>query len=225
MKPACSILVVSPDRGLSRQVTDHLPDCESTVSHDFFHGKEILDAERPDLLLTEVKLGVYNGLHLAIRADRLGIPAIVVGDADPVLEAEAERHRASYLVTPVTRAALVALIEKSLHRSRRTRRASRKHVPSLEGVAEEVPVHLVDVSYEGMRLETPAAETPLPDSFVVQLPQFQFSCLVRLVWSGQPADAAPGLRQYGAVIESTDPVAAQEWRGLVDALPGLAITA
>jgi hypothetical protein len=53
--------------------------------------------DRLSLLISEVRLGNYNGLHLGIRAKARGIPAIVVGDHDPVLEREAEGLGIRYL--------------------------------------------------------------------------------------------------------------------------------
>jgi hypothetical protein len=52
---------------------------------------------RPRLLIAELKLGEYNGLHLALRARVDGIPAIVIGASDSVWQAEAERLGACYL--------------------------------------------------------------------------------------------------------------------------------
>jgi DNA-binding response OmpR family regulator len=52
---------------------------------------------RPDLLVTELKLGEYNGLHIALRARAEGIPAIVLGPADPVLAQDAVAIGATYL--------------------------------------------------------------------------------------------------------------------------------
>jgi DNA-binding NtrC family response regulator len=48
-----------------------------TVTSTFQVAKTFL-ANGPDLLVTELKLGDYNGLHLALRAAALGIPAIVI---------------------------------------------------------------------------------------------------------------------------------------------------
>jgi hypothetical protein len=50
-----------------------------------------------DLLITEVKLGAYNGLHLAVRALAAGIPSIVLGPDDVGLEHDAARLGAAYV--------------------------------------------------------------------------------------------------------------------------------
>jgi CheY-like chemotaxis protein len=50
-----------------------------TVTPSFQVAKTFL-AGAPDVLLTELKLGDYNGLHLALRASALGIPSIVIAE-------------------------------------------------------------------------------------------------------------------------------------------------
>ena len=49
----------------------------------------------PDMLVVQLKLGEYNGLHLALRASRLDIPAVVIGD--PLFRNEAEHLGAMYV--------------------------------------------------------------------------------------------------------------------------------
>jgi DNA-binding response OmpR family regulator len=53
----------------------------------------------PSLLISEVRLGEYNGLHLAMRARASGIPAIILGETDPVTEREAHKLGAAYVRT------------------------------------------------------------------------------------------------------------------------------
>jgi DNA-binding NtrC family response regulator len=57
----------------------------------FDDALQALRAWRPDLLATEVRLGDYNGLHLALRAHDLypELPILVIGsDRDGASEAE-----------------------------------------------------------------------------------------------------------------------------------------
>ena len=59
---------------------------------------------RPDLIVTQLRLGPYNGLHLVLRGRRLdpSLPAIIIArHPDPVLQLEAERLNAVYLQQPV----------------------------------------------------------------------------------------------------------------------------
>jgi DNA-binding NtrC family response regulator len=70
---------------------------------DFLCAKHEVDTHPPQLLVTQLKLGAFNGLHLVARARGRGLtsPAIVVGDADCVLADEARQLEARYLVTPL----------------------------------------------------------------------------------------------------------------------------
>jgi hypothetical protein len=53
--------------------------------------------EQPDLLVTEIRLAAYNGLHLALRAQARGIRAIILAPPDRLFQRDAERFGAVYL--------------------------------------------------------------------------------------------------------------------------------
>jgi len=70
---------------------------------------------RPDIIVTDVRLGAFNGLQLAMLARDVRPDARVVvfsGFDDPVLKEEARRIGATYLTKPVTGQALIALIDQ-----------------------------------------------------------------------------------------------------------------
>jgi DNA-binding NtrC family response regulator len=80
-------------------------------------GRALLDEEvQPDLLITDVRLGNFNGLQLlAMRP--LSIPAIVVtGFPDPVLEAEARQFGATFVLKPFEPAELLTIVEELLQK-------------------------------------------------------------------------------------------------------------
>jgi DNA-binding response OmpR family regulator len=70
---------------------------------DFLCAKREVDAHPPQLLVTQLKLGAFNGLHLVARARGRGLTAraIVIGDADCVLADEARQLDAQYVVGPL----------------------------------------------------------------------------------------------------------------------------
>jgi DNA-binding response OmpR family regulator len=71
----------------------------------------------PDLLITDVRLGAYNGLHLIARAraHRRHIPAIVLtAFPDDVIRAEARQMGAIYLEKPVDSERLLATVARAL---------------------------------------------------------------------------------------------------------------
>jgi CheY-like chemotaxis protein len=77
-------------------------------------GKRALEEGAPDLLITDVRLGEFNGLHLVAMSAR-PIPAIVVtAYVDPALEADAHQLGAHYLVKPIAPTALLTLVEDLL---------------------------------------------------------------------------------------------------------------
>ncbi len=84
-----------------------------TVTSSFHEGRDRLSLASPDLLVTEVKLGEYNGLQLAARARQMGTPAIVIGPPDIVLERDAEQLDALYVST-VRKNDLLAIVEHVL---------------------------------------------------------------------------------------------------------------
>ena len=49
------------------------------------------------MVITQLRLQEYNGLHLALRARQAGIPAVVVGEPDAVLERDAEQLGATFV--------------------------------------------------------------------------------------------------------------------------------
>jgi ActR/RegA family two-component response regulator len=219
------VLVVAPTRALARELAAALKSAgyAPIVVSDFVVAKTLLEA-RPDFLISELKLGAYNGLHLAIRAAGQGTPAIIVGDADPVLQAEAERYKAAFLTTPLDPERVLVLMRRIPASSRRKRRSPRKQVAVLDAYANEVHARLLDVSYEGMRIEATENElAALPPRFTVRLPLFNFSCRVQRVWTARPSADGPGVA-CGAELSTSDADTAIAWRILVDSLPGAALT-
>jgi DNA-binding response OmpR family regulator len=92
------VLVVAHSRGFADTLLPVLnPNgYQVVVADSFITGKQQL-MRHPQLLITELRLGEYNGLHLALRAQSEGVPAIVIGDADPVLQRDAVGFGATYL--------------------------------------------------------------------------------------------------------------------------------
>lgn len=222
------ILLVSSPGGFSVTLASPLAAAgyEPVLASDFASAKAVL-SERPDLLIADVKLGAYNGLHLAIRAASIGTPAIIVGDPDRVLEAEAEQQHAMYLTTPLDAERSLSVVSRVLEASRQTRRSARKQVPWLDALVDDIQARLVDVSYDGMRIETAAPQhTALPLYFVVRLPQFNFACRVQRVWMApvMGSNAGGAVVWCGATVAASDREASSAWRNLVDRIPPLSTT-
>lgn len=86
---------------------------ELAIVTTFAAAKALLETE-PALVIAEVKLGEYNGLHLALKARAAGIPAIVIGPRDPVLRKDAEELGASYVTSVLRRRQMLDLVAERL---------------------------------------------------------------------------------------------------------------
>ena len=51
----------------------------------------------PGVVITDLKLGEYNGLHLAVRANSTHIPVLVLGERDTFFEREARQLGTTYI--------------------------------------------------------------------------------------------------------------------------------
>jgi len=93
-----NLLLVAPT---PRVVTTVFPwlesrGCDVTIATSFATAKTQLE-EDPALVISDVQLADYNGLQLALRARSRGIPTIILGNADPVLQRDASQLGAVYL--------------------------------------------------------------------------------------------------------------------------------
>src|SRR5690349_967906 len=99
------VLIVDDDPSLVDAIARRFSDAGlDVVAHTTFEGgRQALRSERFDALLTDVRLGAFNGLQLAVAArDSNPKMKIVVfsGFDDPVLQSEAEHVGATFLVKP-----------------------------------------------------------------------------------------------------------------------------
>ena len=119
-----SALVVNPTLSEALSTVELLTaqGFEVTVAETFAKAKDRLTARPPALLVTEIRLGEYNGLHLVLRgkAQRSSMAALVVsGVTDPVLQTEAEAMGATFLVKPFTNTELLAAVSRTLFQNDR----------------------------------------------------------------------------------------------------------
>jgi DNA-binding NtrC family response regulator len=114
-----SVLVVDDDRQVLKYLTELLREAgyDTVTCERFTDAKTILSTTRPDLLLTDIRLGAYNGLQLAIFAQSRhpGIPIVVLtGYEDPTLRKQAQASGAAFLVKPVRREELLNKIAATI---------------------------------------------------------------------------------------------------------------
>ena len=82
---------------------------ELAIVTTFTAAKALLET-KPALVISELKLGEYNGLHLALKARAVGIPAIIVGPQDTVLQKDAGDLGATYLTTVLRRSEVLDMV-------------------------------------------------------------------------------------------------------------------
>jgi DNA-binding NtrC family response regulator len=119
------VLIVDDDKRLLRLLVRLLvrEGYEVRGRDDFKQAMEQLVDGWPDILLTDVRLGSYNGLQLAIiaRERNPGMATVVMtGHDDPVLHEEATRSGARYVTKPLRPTELLDTVALALAESRRS---------------------------------------------------------------------------------------------------------
>ncbi len=191
---------------------------EVTVARGFQEAVALLKHHSPDVLISELQLGMYNGLHLAIR-HRTSHPmmrcVILSQTFDPVLAAEARACGATYGTIPADDRQLVELVTGQLAEKQPPRRWPRKRPadPLVVKIADRSAL-VLDLSYGGMRLETQDLAA-LPGPLEIIFPESGIAISAEAVWS-QPGPV--GSWWFGATVAGLEQSRQQEWRQLVDAV-------
>jgi hypothetical protein len=128
-----SALVVAPTHIIASKLFAWLTDAgwAPLIVPSFLDAKQHLE-QNPSLMIAEVRLGEYNGLHLALRAQVRGIPVVVIGECDSVLQREAEDVGAAYMPPDVEAQQLISGIQRlaeTLHEREPWRRADLPFLP------------------------------------------------------------------------------------------------
>ena len=110
------VLIVDDDEALLQLLTGWVRDAghEVVPFSSFETAKTYLATARPDVMISDVRLGAFNGLQLVVFAklQRPEMIAIVsTGYDDPVLREEASKTGAAYLVKPFTAGQLLHSID------------------------------------------------------------------------------------------------------------------
>jgi DNA-binding response OmpR family regulator len=113
-------LVVEPDLSDLRLVLSAFDRLgfDIDVAHTFKEARAVLEQAPPTLLVTALKLQDYNGLHLVLRARATWprLAALITSHVeDTVLQQEASRLRATFVVLPTTGEELAAAVLRTLY--------------------------------------------------------------------------------------------------------------
>jgi DNA-binding response OmpR family regulator len=222
MKLPYRIIVLDDDEDTLSGVVELLRDSghHVTGAATFDAAKRLLAVSPFDLLISDVRLRAFNGLHLVMqaRADHPEMAVIIMtGFDDPLIDLEAHRYHADLVRKPIRPAEFRRTVTAALASVRRQRRWPRKRV--VGGFRVTIggrPAAVVDVSYGGLRLELPQGE-PLPDAFDVEVAGIGLHLEVEGVWS-QASPSASGTVCCGATLSAEHSPAARTWRSIVDRL-------
>ena len=221
MRQPFRILVLDDDEHALAGIVELLRDAgyNVTAAATYDAGKRLLGLSSYDLLITDVRLRGFNGLHL-VKQSRVDYPEmavmIITGYEEPMMELEAGRYHAQFIRKPINPQAFLNAVQESLGNVRRQRRWPRKRVVGgFRVTAAGRPAAVVDVCYGGLRLELPG-RTTLPSTFDVEVAGIGLHLEVEPVWS-QPSDDLAGT-VFGAALSSDATPAARTWRAIVDRL-------
>jgi DNA-binding response OmpR family regulator len=214
------ILVVGTTAERIARVTDPLTDAYDVFTAvGFREALQALGDRSPSLMISEVRLEEFNGLHLMIRAQtsHSAMRVILIDrTSDPVLQSEAHRHGALYLVEPVDGVELLEHVSRMQSEVTPHRRFPRKSLAVDQLVAQvargSVPV--VDLSYGGLRLEV-LDPSDVGSGIDVIVPGFEVAVRARPVWT---CPAPSGRFWCGAELSESNPQAVSVWRRLVDSV-------
>lgn len=220
---AALILLVHADVPTLRRLESLLSkDYLVTTASSFQDAQQLLQAVSPDLLIADIRLESFNGLHLAVRSrfDHPSRPIIIThAFHDPVLESEARRQGALFVVNPLDDAEFVQRVHSTLERNRHTqttvRRWPRKRAfDEVEAQTAAARAVIADMSYGGLRLVFETA-CDVPSTFDVMLPGSGIRLRAYRVWTGW---SATNDFQCGAELAEIGTLSA--WRDFVDAVAG-----
>lgn len=221
MKLPYRILVLDDDEHALSGIVELLRDAghHVTGAATYDAAKRLLAVSAFDLLVSDVRLRSFNGLHLVMqsRADHPDMAIIIItGYDDPMIDLEAHRYHAELVHKPIKPGEFLKTVSATLASVRRQRRWPRKRVVGgFRVTIDGKPAAVVDVSYGGLRLELPD-QRPLPDAFDVEVTGIGLHLECHSVWT-QPAGPLAGT-VCGAALTADHTPSARTWRAIVDRL-------
>jgi DNA-binding response OmpR family regulator len=215
------ILVLDDDPHALDGIAELLRDggYEVTPVADYLAAKQQLHENRFDLLVSDVRVRSFNGLHLVMQCRREHPDMalmIMTGYDDALMQIEAGRYNAAFVRKPIEPTEFLRSVTTCLGNVRRQRRWPRKRV--VGGFRVTVaghPAAVIDVGYGGLRLEMPAVDT-LPQTFSVEVTGIGLNLEVEPVWWSRATRGNAVI--CGAALASDSTPAARTWRTIVDRL-------
>ena len=169
------------------------------------------------LLIVDADHAFKRGLHPPAEARH--VPTIVIGGSAAGSSAEGISGQTVYLTRPIDRAVFGCFVSMAILDNRPARRSTRKLVNRFDAVVNGVPSHILDVSFEGLRLEVAGERrAALPPYFTVRVPLVGVAVTVQRMWSRSAAKRHPAI-WYGAALSQNRIAINEAWRRFVDTVP------
>ena len=184
-------------------------------------ARALLRQVRPDMLVSSVRLGEYNGFQLVImvRQEHGPLPTFVVGEADLLTDAQAERTGAQ-LITETLRAPDLAALVMRAFRSEAPRRwrRIRPHRPIVaevragNGQAAGIGT-VVDIGVGGMGLKlVHELAEGFPRTLEVTFPAYRVTVPAERVWHREQ----DGEIRCGVVVPLATPGSSGTWMKVIE---------
>ncbi|HET7617035.1 MAG TPA: response regulator [Vicinamibacterales bacterium] len=176
-----------------------------------------LDHWPADLMIVPMRVGTASGLQmiLACRTKHPELAGMIITEQDPhVLDMDAWRHGIAVISSAADAESFLMVVAEQIAGIKRRQRWPRKRV------MDQIPVNVagssgrvVDVSYGGLRMELPSADSTLPARVTIDLPELRLRIRAQLVWSARGED---GTSYVCGVAVAEDAGTTLRWRQFVD---------
>jgi len=223
------ILLVNGDKKELHQIESVLiaAGCLVVGASSLRRAARLLNSVIPNLLIAKTRLrnvADVEGLHLAGlgRRDHPNLPVIIThGSPDPDLEREATSRGMAFIVNPLGNPTFLELVAAVLGERRpphaMVRQWPRKRVVApVPARVDTAPAQLIDVSYEGLRLELEDPGETTATVFDVALPDAGVNLTTKRVWRSRASDTEE--YWWGMTIVDVNPALAERWRQFVDSI-------
>jgi len=169
------------------------------------------------LLVVDAEHAFKRGLHAPTAARH--VPTIVIGGSGAGSSADGISGQTVYLTRPIDRAMFGCFVSMAILDNRPARRSMRKLVNRFDAVVNGVPSHILDVSFEGLRIELAGEKrAALPPYFTVRVPLVGVAVTVQRMWSRSAMKRSPAI-WYGAALSQNRIAINEAWRRFVDTVP------
>lgn len=185
----------------------------------FLEAKAALLRTRPDVLVTQVRLAEFNGIHLALWGRRQwpNLRCVIIGESDPALEADA-RESGFFYVRFNDEQTILEATSEAITRDHPRRRWRRKRLTSkLDAWIDDRRALVREVGYGGFCAELPTLLAAKADArMTLDIPAMAMRAEATCRWIAE-ADTV-GAYWYGASLTDADIRPGSRWRRLVDKL-------